>query len=153
MKNRSIKQNIKYKNLVFIFWLCFILFFTALIALFSFAAKGYLGKMPDLIQLENPKTNLATQIISSDNQILGKYYFRDNRTPIFFNELPKNLVEALISTEDERFYEHSGIDWKSTLRAFVYLGKRGGASTITQQLARQLFVGVRSRNIFEIDII
>ena len=149
MKNRSIKQNIKYKNLVFIFWLCFILFFTALIALFSFAAKGYLGKMPDLIQLENPKTNLATQIISSDNQILGKYYFRDNRTPIFFNELPKNLVEALISTEDERFYEHSGIDWKSTLRAFVYLGKRGGASTITQQLARQLFVGVRSRNIFE----
>ena len=149
MKNRSIKQNIKYKNLVFIFWLCFILFFTALIALFSFAAKGYLGKMPDLIQLENPKTNLATQIISSDNQILGKYYFRDNRTPIFFNELPKNLVEALISTEDERFYEHSGIDWKSTLRAFVYLGKRGGASTITQQLARQLFVGVRSRNSFE----
>ena len=149
MKNRSIKQNIKYKNLVFIFWLCFILFFTALIALFSFAAKGYLGKMPDLIQLENPKTNLATQIISADNQILGKYYFRDNRTPIFFNELPKNLVEALISTEDERFYEHSGIDWKSTLRAFVYLGKRGGASTITQQLARQLFVGVRSRNSFE----
>ena len=149
MKNRSIKQNKNYKNLVFIFWLCFILFFTALIALFSFAAKGYLGKMPDLIQLENPKTNLATQIISSDNQILGKYYFRDNRTPIFFNELPKNLVEALISTEDERFYEHSGIDWKSTLRAFVYLGKRGGASTITQQLARQLFVGVRSRNSFE----
>ena len=149
MKNRSIKQNIKYKNLVFIFWLCFILFFTALITLFSFAAKGYLGKMPDLIQLENPKTNLATQIISADNQILGKYYFRDNRTPIFFNELPKNLVEALISTEDERFYEHSGIDWKSTLRAFVYLGKRGGASTITQQLARQLFVGVRSRNSFE----
>jgi len=149
MKNRSIKQNKIYKNLVFIFWLCFILFFTALIALFSLAAKGYLGKMPDLIQLENPKTNLATQIISSDNQILGKYYFRDNRTPIFFNELPKNLVEALISTEDERFYEHSGIDWKSTLRAFVYLGKRGGASTITQQLARQLFVGVRSRNSFE----
>ena len=149
MKNRSINQNKKYKNLVFIFWFCFILFFTALIALFSFAAKGYLGKMPDLIQLENPKTNLATQIISADNQILGKYYFRDNRTPIFFNELPKNLVEALISTEDERFYEHSGIDWKSTLRAFVYLGKRGGASTITQQLARQLFVGVRSRNSFE----
>ena len=91
----------------------------------------------------------SCNIVSSDNQILGKYYFRDNRTPIFFNELPKNLVEALISTEDERFYEHSGIDWKSTLRAFVYLGKKGGASTITQQLARQLFVGVRSRNIFE----
>ncbi len=149
MNNKSIKKIKKYKNFVFIFWFSFTLFFLALVSVFTFAAKGYLGEMPDLIQLENPKTNLATQIISSDNEILGKYYFRDNRTPIFFNELPENLVEALISTEDERFYDHSGIDWKSTLRAFVYLGKRGGASTITQQLARQLFVGVRSRNIFE----
>ncbi|HAS19508.1 MAG TPA: penicillin-binding protein, partial [Flavobacteriaceae bacterium] len=84
--------------------------------------------------------------ISSDGVILGKYYLDDNRTPISFEELPQNMVEALIATEDERFYEHSGIDWRGTLRAFVYLGKRGGASTITQQLARQIFVGVRSRN-------
>ena len=102
--------------------------------------------MPDLQQLENPKTNLASQIISSDGAVLGKYYFDDNRTPIGFDEIPTNMVEALIATEDERFYEHSGIDWRGTLRAFVFLGKRGGASTISQQLARQIFVGVRSRN-------
>ena len=105
--------------------------------------------MPDLRQLENPRTNLASQIISSDGEILGKYYLKDNRTPISFEQLPTNMVEALIATEDERFYEHSGIDWKGTLRAFVYMGKRGGASTITQQLARQIFVGVRSRNILK----
>jgi penicillin-binding protein 1A len=102
--------------------------------------------MPDLQQLENPRTNLATQIISSDGEILGKYYLDDNRTPITYEELPQNMVQALIATEDERFYEHAGIDWRGTLRAFAYLGKRGGASTITQQLARQIFVGVRSRN-------
>ena len=102
--------------------------------------------MPDLQQLENPRTNLATQIISSDGVILGKYYLDDNRTPITYDELPQNMVQALIATEDERFYDHAGIDWKGTLRAFAYLGKRGGASTITQQLARQIFVGVRSRN-------
>ena len=110
------------------------------------AALEWYGPMPDLQQLENPRTNLATQIISSDGEILGKYYLDDNRTPITYEELPQNMVQALIATEDERFYEHAGIDWRGTLRAFAYLGKRGGASTITQQLARQIFVGVRSRN-------
>ena len=128
---------------------CF--FFTAILALgflFGGAAMELFGPMPDLQQLENPRTNLATQIISSNGIILGKYYLNDNRTPISYEELPQNMVQALIATEDERFYEHAGIDWKGTLRAFVYLGKRGGASTITQQLARQIFVGVRSRNKF-----
>ena len=128
---------------------CF--FFTAILALgflFGGAAMELFGPMPDLQQLENPRTNLATQIISSNGIILGKYYLDDNRTPISYEELPQNMVQALIATEDERFYEHAGIDWKGTLRAFVYLGKRGGASTITQQLARQIFVGVRSRNKF-----
>ena len=125
------------------------LFFIGLVGfglLFGGAALEWYGPMPDLQQLENPRTNLATQIISSDGIILGKYYLDDNRTPITYEELPQNMVKALIATEDERFYEHAGIDWKGTLRAFAYLGKRGGASTITQQLARQIFVGVRSRN-------
>ena len=117
--------------------------------LFGGAALEWYGPMPDLQQLENPRTNLATQIISSDGVILGKYYLDDNRTPITYDELPQNMVQALIATEDERFYDHAGIDWKGTLRAFAYLGKRGGASTITQQLARQIFVGVRSRNKFK----
>ncbi len=119
------------------------------IAIFFRAAMGYYGPMPDLQQLENPKTNLATQIFSSDGAVLGKYYYEDNRTPIQFDELPENIINGLVATEDERFYSHSGIDWRRTISAFLFLGKRGGASTITQQLARQLFVGVRSRNISE----
>ena len=112
------------------------------------AAKGLFGPMPDLQQLENPKTNLATQIIASDGLVLGKFFYNENRTPIAYETLPKALVEALIATEDERFYEHSGIDFKGTLRAFAYLGSRGGASTISQQLARQLFVGAHASNTF-----
>ena len=102
--------------------------------------------MPEFRQLENPKTNLATQIFSADNKVIGKFYYNDNRTPLYYEEIPKNLIDALIATEDERFYDHSGIDLRSTLRAVVYLGEKGGASTVSQQLARQLFTGVRSRN-------
>ncbi|MDB4015893.1 transglycosylase domain-containing protein [Flavobacteriaceae bacterium] len=128
------------------FWTVFALGVLSVITIFSSAALGLLGQMPEIQQLENPKTNLATQILSSDGVVLGKFYFNDNRTPIAFDALPKNLVNALIATEDERFFSHSGIDLKGTLRALAYLGKKGGASTISQQLARQLFVGVRSRN-------
>ena len=132
-----------------VFWLLFWGSVLGATAIFSAAALGYLGPMPDLQQLENPKTNLATQVFSADGEVLGKYYYNDNRTPITFDELPQNIVDALIATEDERFYSHSGIDWRGTLRAVFYLGKKGGASTISQQLARQLFVGVRSRNLQE----
>ena len=116
------------------------------VGIFLAAAYGLMGPMPPLEQLENPKTNLATQILSSDGEVLGKFYFNDNRTPITYNELPQNIIDALIATEDERYRDHAGIDWRGTLRAIYYLGRKGGASTITQQLARQLFVGVRSRN-------
>ena len=102
--------------------------------------------MPTFESLENPQTNLATEILSSDGKTLGKFYLDDNRTPVSFDELPQNLINALVSTEDARYYDHSGIDARGTLRAFFFLGSRGGASTISQQLARQLFVGVRSRN-------
>ena len=116
---------------------------------FYLASIGKFGEMPDFRQLENPKTNFASEIISSDNQILGKYYFNDNRTPVDYDEINVETVNALIATEDERFYSHPGIDLKATVRAIVFLNTRGGASTISQQLARQLFVGVRSRNIFQ----
>ena len=148
-KNKKhIKKGIYNKPILFI-WGVFLIGVLCLFLLFGGAALGLYGPMPDLRQLENPRTNLASQIISSDGEILGKYYLKDNRTPISYEELPTNIIEALIATEDERFYEHSGIDWRGTLRAFVYMGKRGGASTITQQLARQIFVGVRSRNILK----
>ncbi len=147
--NSKKKEVIPYKNILRFFWLIFVSGILSIIILFYSAALGILGEMPDLEQLENPKTNLATQIISSDGVVLGKFYFNDNRTPITFDELPKNIVNALIATEDERFFSHSGIDLKGTLRALFYLGGKGGASTISQQLARALFVGVRSRNITE----
>ncbi len=147
-KKKNTKKTIKssYKLFIWAFWLLFTIGFVFVLGIFGAAAFGYFGPMPPLEQLENPKTNLATQILSSDGVVLGKFYYNDNRTPITYDELPKNIVDALIATEDERYYDHAGIDWRGTLRAIFYLGKRGGASTITQQLARQLFVGVRSRN-------
>ncbi|MGB2245870.1 MAG: penicillin-binding protein 1A [Flavobacteriaceae bacterium] len=147
-KKKQPKTNTKtdYRGPIKFFWLTFCVGLLGVALIFGSAAFGLFGPMPPLAQLENPKTNLATQIISSDGEILGKFFYNDNRTAIQFNELPSHLVDALVATEDERFYSHSGIDFRGTLRAIAYLGKRGGASTITQQLARQLFVGVRSRN-------
>ena len=135
-----------YQRSVKIFWFLFSIGVFSFMSIFLAAGFGLLGKMPEFRQLENPKTNLATQIYSSDNKVIGKFYYNDNRTPLYYEEIPKNLIDALIATEDERFYDHSGIDLRSTLRAIVYLGDKGGASTVSQQLARQLFTGVRSRN-------
>ena len=134
------------------FWTLFGLGFLSVIFLFLFASWGLLGEMPDHTLLENPRTNLASEVISSDNKTLSKFYFEDNRTPVGYDELPKNLVDALVATEDIRFYEHSGIDARGFLRAVfakLTLRDKGGASTISQQLARQLFVGVRSKNKLE----
>lgn len=131
------------------FWMTFLGGILFIVLAFLLASWGAFGEMPDYTVLENPNTNLATEIISSDGKTLGKFYLNDNRTPVDYSELPKNLVDALIATEDVRFHDHSGIDARGTLRAFFFLGKRGGASTISQQVARQLFVGVRSKNKFE----
>ena len=136
----------KYRRSIKVFWILFSVCILFFVSIFLAAGFGLLGKMPEFRQLENPKTNMATQIYSSDEKVIGKFYYNDNRTPLYYEEIPKNLIDALIATEDERFYNHSGIDLRSTLRAVVYLGKKGGASTVSQQLARQLFTGVRSRN-------
>ena len=141
---QSKTETLDYTKYVRWFWILFLSGIAAIVLLFLLASWGALGEMPDYTRLENPETNLATEIISSDDQTLGKFYFDDNRTPIGFEDLPKNLVDALVATEDTRFYEHSGIDGRGTLRAFFFLGGRGGASTISQQLSRQLFVGVAS---------
>ena len=139
-------KNGTYRRSIKIFWIVFSIGVLSFVSIFLAAGFGLLGKMPEFRQLENPKTNLATQIFSADNKVIGKFYYNDNRTPLYYEEIPKNLIDALIATEDERFYDHSGIDLRSTLRAVVYLGEKGGASTVSQQLARQLFTGVRSRN-------
>lgn len=131
------------------FWIGFLGIIASIALVFLLASWGLLGEMPDYTVLENPKTNLATEIISADGKTLGKYYFDDNRTPVDYSELPSHLVEALIATEDARYHKHAGIDAIGTLRAAFYLGKRGGASTISQQLAKQLFNKREGANTFQ----
>lgn len=127
------------------FWGLFGAGVLAVALIFSMASWGIFGDMPEYQYLENPETNLATEFISSDGETLGKLYLDDNRTPIDFKDLPDNLVHALVATEDARYYDHAGIDARGFLRALAYLGKKGGASTISQQLARQLFIGARDK--------
>ena len=110
------------------------------VLIFAFANWGIFGAMPSFDELENPSSSVATEIISSDGKTLGKFYL-ENRVPVKYEELPKHLVDALIATEDERFYSHSGIDARGTLRAVFSAGSSGGASTISQQLAKNLFHG------------
>ncbi|MGI9532203.1 penicillin-binding protein 1A [Lutimonas sp.] len=127
-------------------WRLFLGGLISVFLIFMLAALGVFGTLPTFEELENPENNLATEVISIDGETLGKYY-RENRTPVKFSELPDNLIEALIATEDERFYEHSGIDFQGTARAAIKLGRDGGASTITQQLAKMLFTKQASGNI------
>lgn len=100
------------------------------------------GAIPSVDELRNPKLNQSSEIYTSDGVLIGKFY-AENRTPIKFENIPKHLINALIATEDARFYEHSGIDTRSVGRAIygVVTGKEntGGGSTITQQLAKNLF--------------
>jgi penicillin-binding protein 1A len=100
------------------------------------------ANLPSLEELENPRSNLASEIISSDQKVIGKYYI-ENRTNVSFNQITPNVVNALIATEDARFYTHSGVDVRALMRAIsgALSGREssGGGSTITQQLAKMLF--------------
>ncbi|MEE1961676.1 transglycosylase domain-containing protein [Allomuricauda taeanensis] len=146
MAKTSQKKKQGYFKFIKWFWILFGAGVLSVILIFLLASWGAFGEMPTFERLENPETNLATEFISSDGETLGKLYLDDNRTPIAYENLPENLVNALVATEDARYYDHSGIDARGTLRALVFLGSKGGASTISQQLARQLFVGIRAKN-------
>jgi len=137
-KEKNIKPN--YKKWTLIFWGLILLPVIVLYITMLGAKTGSLGfdPLPDLTELENPKSNLASEIITTDNQIIGKYFLQ-NRTNVGFDELSPFLVDALIATEDERYRSHSGIDLRGLIRAVVNMGKAGGASTITQQLAKMMF--------------
>ncbi len=122
-------------------WIIFGSLVLLLVLFFICVAKGIFGTMPTFEELENPRTNLASEIISADGKILGTYYV-ENRSNVRYAELSQHMPEALISIEDERFTNHSGIDEKALFRvAFGVLtgNKKGGGSTITQQLAKNLF--------------
>jgi len=103
------------------------------------------GEMPSVTELANPKLNQASEIYSQDGVMIGKFY-AENRTPIKYQNIPKPLINALIATEDARFYDHGGIDPRAIGRALISLGRDGGGSTITQQLAKNLFKTRRKSN-------
>ena len=140
--------NTHYKKYIKWFWILIASGLAFVALLFLLAGMGVFGKLPTFEELENPENNLASEVISIDGQTLGKYA-KENRTPIRYKDLSRNLVEALVATEDERFYKHSGIDARGTARALLSLGSSGGASTITQQLAKMLFTGERDKKFYK----
>lgn len=146
VKKNKTTANDDFSHYIKRFWQIFAIGIGFVFLVFLLASWGALGHMPSFNDLENPESNLATEIISSDGETIGKFY-NENRSSITYDELPKHLVDALVATEDERFYEHSGIDARGTLRAITSLGTSGGASTLSQQLAKQLFHGEGSKNI------
>ena len=124
-----------------ILWFLILTISLSLYLFFSSLNKGKFGFMPDFEHLENPNVHLATRIYSSDQVLLGTY-FRENRSRVEFSSISPHIIDALVATEDIRYYNHSGIDFKALPRVFsgfIDGGSKGGGSTITQQLAKMLF--------------
>lgn len=138
------KPTSRVRKSVKIFWRLVLVGAGSFILLLLMANWGVFGPMPSIEELENPSASLASEVIAEDGTLMGKYYLED-RSNIEFKDISPNIVQALIATEDERFYEHSGIDGFGLARAVARLGRDGGASTITQQLAKNLFTDY-SRN-------
>jgi penicillin-binding protein 1A len=132
-----IKKSTETRKSVRIFWKIFLYTWAAGIALILVINFGAFGKLPSLEELENPSILSSSEIYADDGTLMGKYYLQD-RISIDYKDISPYVTQALIATEDERFNDHSGIDVKSLLRAVVFLGSEGGASTITQQLAKAL---------------
>lgn len=122
-----------------IFWTVFFGGFGLFVIFIIMCFLGVFGKLPSLQELENPTILQASEVFAADGTLMGKYYSeRGNRINVDYREISPHVINALIATEDERFYDHSGVDPKSTMRAVFLLGKEGGGSTITQQLAKTL---------------
>lgn len=146
VKKKSVKKTGRFGLFRKVLWITLIGGILSVGFLFFMIYKGVFGDLPTFDAIENPESSIATEIISSDGQVIGRIWQNENRSPVKYSELSPYLVNALIATEDERFREHSGIDVRSTSRAVIFLGKKGGASTITQQLAKLLFTREASQN-------
>jgi len=150
MQKKEVKlspQEIKrYNWLIWKIAIGFVVLFALLITVTAF---GLFGTLPPFRDLENPKSNQASEIISSDKKVLGTYYVQ-NRSSVTYKDLSPYLVNALVATEDNRFYQHSGIDFQRSFSIIFYnlIGKPQGGSTITQQLAKNLYNGGGSHNPF-----
>lgn len=140
------------RKIIKILWVLLILFLIAIVVIFVSISKGWIGYMPPVEELENPNYKFATEVFSEDGKVLGTWsYSKENRVYTGYNELSPNIINALIATEDVRFAEHSGIDAKALFRAFVKRGllfqkNAGGGSTLSQQLAKQLFTENVAKN-------
>ena len=122
-----------------IFWYVLAAGFGTFFLILLMAMLGVFGKLPSLKELENPSILQSSEVYAGDGTLMGKYYLeRGNRSNVSYRDISRHVINALVATEDERFYDHAGIDFKSTLRAIFLLGKEGGGSTITQQLAKTL---------------
>ncbi|HTQ28447.1 MAG TPA: transglycosylase domain-containing protein, partial [Puia sp.] len=130
-----------------IFWKAFFIGLISFILFLTLINLGVFGKLPSLKELENPSIMLASIVYAEDGTQMGKYYTdKGNRSNVEYKDISPNVINALVATEDERFYEHSGIDGRAVMRAILKLGRDGGGSTITQQLALNMFSGERARN-------
>jgi len=138
------KSNLRSKFTLF-FWLAFSIAIVCIVLVFTFISIGWIGYLPPVDELQNPKNKYATEIYSSDLVLLGKYFYsKENRVAVQYSEISSNVVNALVATEDVRYYDHSGIDGRALTRAIIKTGilqskSSGGGSTITQQLAKQLY--------------
>jgi penicillin-binding protein 1A len=128
------------KRSVKFFWRIFLFGFLAFVTIILMANFGVFGKMPSMEELQNPSILQASEVYAEDGTLMGKYYYENgNRSIVKYRDISQHVIDALIATEDKRFYNHSGIDMKGTTRAVFLLGSKGGGSTITQQLALALF--------------
>ena len=137
-----------YKPFLVWFWGLFIAGLATAFVVIWLITEGVLGYLPPLEELQNPKNSFASEVISADMQSLGHYYRYENRVGVEYTDLSPDLIHALVATEDVRFYEHTGVDFKSMFRAIIKLGRAGGGSTLTQQLAKQLW-SPHANNIIE----
>lgn len=137
------EKTTNFKKYLIAFWALVLLGIAGVTLFFVLIANGKLGFMPSFEELENPKSILATEIYFEDGKILDKYFVSENRTFVDYDDLPPNLVNALIATEDVRFYQHSGIDLRGLVRVAKGIitgdSSSGGGSTLSQQLAKMLF--------------
>ncbi|MBN9297598.1 MAG: penicillin-binding protein [Filimonas sp.] len=126
------------KKSIKILWRVFWIGLASVVVFLLLANWGVFGKMPSISDLENPTASLASQVYAEDGTLMGKYYLED-RVNVDYKDISKHIINALVATEDERFYGHNGIDPKALTRAVVHLGTDGGGSTLTMQTAKNLF--------------
>lgn len=147
-KKEKTSKPFSLKKMLILIWGLFLLVILGVFAIFWGTSQGMFGEMPDVQALENPDIYVSSEIYSADGKLIDRFE-TEKRIPVTYDDLPPHLVNALLAREDIRYTEHSGIDPRSTLRALTSGGSAGGASTITQQLAKQLFTVNRSSNTFQ----